>query len=172
MSTMMFRDMQRQTKTAFERRRFLGFLLVGAAVFAARQSLASTAPVEIKVYKDPACGCCSAWVKHIEANGFVALVENRADLVSLKHALGVPDDLGSCHTAVVEGYVLEGHVPAADVHRLLETRPAGIHGLAVSGMPLGSPGMEEPGGIRAAFTVIAFRNDGSRMLFARYPART
>lgn len=89
---------------------------------------------------------------------------------SLKRRLGVPDDLASCHTAEVEGYVVEGHVPAEDIVRLIEQRPAGVRGLAVPGMPIGSPGMEQ-GGRRDAFEVIAFRANGSREVFARYEAQ-
>jgi hypothetical protein len=95
-------------------------------------------------------------------------MRNEADMPGLKRRLGVPDDLVACHTAEVEGYVIEGHVPAAEVQRLLAERPSHIRGLAVPGMPLGSPGMEIPSGARHAHDVIAFHLDGGRSIFARY----
>jgi hypothetical protein len=105
------------------------------------------------VHKDPDCGCCAGWVRHLEAAGFTVTVEETADLEPLKKRLGVPDDLTACHTAEVDGYVLEGHVPAAAVRRLLERRPTAT-GLAVPGMPAGSPGME--GGVPQRYGVVLF----------------
>lgn len=96
----------------------------------------------VTVYKDPNCGCCEQWVAHVAAAGFRPAVNDVADMPGVKRRLGVPEALASCHTSVVEGYVLEGHVPAADVRRLLATRPRDVKGLAVPGMPHGSPGME------------------------------
>jgi len=107
----------------------------------------------IRVHKDPDCGCCAGWVRHLEAAGFTVTVEETADLEPLKKRLGVPDDLTACHTAEVDGYVLEGHVPAAAVRRLLERRPTAT-GLAVPGMPAGSPGME--GGVPQRYGVVLF----------------
>ncbi|RLP23107.1 DUF411 domain-containing protein [Mesorhizobium sp. YM1C-6-2] len=97
----------------------------------------------VSVTKDPSCGCCDGWVAHIEAAGFPVQVVESADMDSLKHRLGVPAGLASCHTAEVAGYVIEGHVPVAAIHRLLAQRP-GATGLAVPGMPAGSPGMDFP----------------------------
>ncbi|MEQ1618480.1 MAG: DUF411 domain-containing protein [Terricaulis sp.] len=101
---------------------------------------------------------------------FTTTVRNTPDMAAVKRRLGVPDDLASCHTGEVEGYVIEGHVPAADILRLLADRPRTISGLAVPGMPAGSPGMEA-GGRRDAFDVIAFSRSGARSVFVRYPAR-
>ena len=121
----------------------------------------------IDVYKTPTCGCCSKWVEHLRHEGFEVRTTDLADLAEIKASHGVPRQLESCHTALVAGYVLEGHVPGADVQRLLEERPA-IAGLAVPGMPIGSPGMEIPGSNAQPYDVIAFRNDGSRQVFATH----
>ena len=98
----------------------------------------------VSVSKDPSCGCCDGWVAHIEAAGFPVKVVESSDMDSLKQRLGVPAELASCHTAEVGGYVVEGHVPAAAIRRLLAERPDAT-GLAVPGMPAGSPGMDFPG---------------------------
>jgi len=100
---------------------------------------------------------------------FETTMRDAPDMPALKRRLGVPDDLASCHTARVEDYVIEGHVPSEDIVRLLEQRPVGVRGLAVPGMPIGSPGMEQSGGGRDAYDVIAFRADGGRETFAHYP---
>lgn len=101
---------------------------------------------------------------------FATTLTNDPDMQSVKRRLGVPADLASCHTAEVEGYTIEGHVPAADILRLLTERPVHIRGLAVPGMPIGSPGMEAPGVGNDAYQVIAFHRDGGRSVFATYPA--
>ena len=123
----------------FER---LGGVAVLAGVLLAAQPALSERP-NMKVYKSASCGCCVKWVDHLRENGFSVEVEVAADLGQLKRENGIPHRLGSCHTGFVGGYVVEGHVPASDVMRLLETRPS-IVGLAVPGMPIGSPGMEGP----------------------------
>jgi hypothetical protein len=115
---------------------------VGAGLSA--QQKAAAAPIPIKVYKTATCGCCAKWVDHLRANGFVADVTNLTDLKEIKAKYKVPPAAESCHTAIVNGYVVEGHVPASEVHKLLKQRPAAL-GLAVPGMPMGSPGMEGPG---------------------------
>lgn len=112
------------------------------------------APLAMRVTKDPNCGCCGAWIQHMKANGFTADIVDSDDMESVKTKLGVPEDLASCHTAEIDGYVLEGHVPAASVKRLLAERPA-ARGLAVPGMPVGSPGMEV-GGREETFEVVLF----------------
>jgi hypothetical protein len=121
--------------------------------------LGCTPPAEatpITVYKTPTCGCCTKWIDHLEASGFEVEAKDLPDLTALKAANGVPGAMASCHTAMVEGYVIEGHVPAADIRRLLAERPA-VAGLAVPGMPLGSPGMEHPDPRRhEAYDVFAF----------------
>ncbi|NIP82706.1 MAG: DUF411 domain-containing protein [Gemmatimonadetes bacterium] len=126
---------------------------------------------ELVVYKSPTCGCCSAWVDHMRASGYdvegVDLPQH-SELAARKDEHGVPDDLASCHTAVVDGYVIEGHVPAEVVARLLRERPD-IRGLAVPGMPIGSPGME--GANPEPYDVIAFDDDGTRSVYERVDPR-
>ena len=124
-------------------------------------------PTAITVYKDPSCGCCTKWVDHLRANGFAPEVHDRSDMDALKDSLGVPAKLRSCHTAIVEKYVVEGHVPAADLKRLLATKPAQTVGVAVPGMPAGSPGMEV--GTRVdRYDVVAFAPGGATRVFARH----
>lgn len=124
----------------------------------------------IQVYKTPTCGCCTKWIDSLRAAGFEVEATNMPDLSELKAANGVPPRLSSCHTALVEGYVIEGHVPAADLRRLLRERPA-VAGLAVPGMPLGSPGMEHPDRSRhEAYEVISFGADGQRVFSTHAPA--
>jgi hypothetical protein len=143
--------------------------LSGAVLLALRpaQSAAASKPMAITVYKDPSCGCCTKWVSHLQANGFAPEVHDRSDMNALKDSLGVPPALRSCHTAVAGKYVIEGHVPAADLTRLLAAKPAGTLGLAVPGMPVGSPGMEM-GDRRVAYDVVAFGPAGSTHVFAKH----
>ena len=128
---------------------------------------AMAAPTTITVYKDPSCGCCTKWVAHLRSAGLHPDVHDRADMDALKNSLGVPSALRSCHTAVAGRYVIEGHVPASDVKRLLTGAPKGILGIAVPDMRAGAPGMEVPG--RAdRYDVIAFAADGTTKLFAHH----
>jgi hypothetical protein len=122
------------------------------------------------MFRDPGCGCCKEWAAHArEGLKHPVIVREDEPMGAVKVRLGVPADLASCHTIVVDGYVIEGHVPAREVARLLKERPKGVKGLAVRGMPLGSPGMEA--GARAQpYQVIAF-GDGGRRVFASYPAK-
>lgn len=124
----------------------------------------------IHVVKDPGCPCCNAWIEHLRANGFPVSFEERSieSLDLYKREKGIPADMASCHTGTVEGYVLEGHVPAADIRRLLEERPEAV-GLAVPGMPYGSPGMG-PEAEREAYDVILIGKDGSSSTYTGYPA--
>jgi hypothetical protein len=149
----------------FDRRRML---LATAAMFAfgSAQARAAT-PLSIIVYKDPSCGCCTAWVDNLKGAGFKTMTEERSDMDVLKAQLGVPADLASCHTGVINGYVIEGHVPAADIKRLAASR-AKARGLAVPGMPVNSPGMEVPGAPNERYTVWLFQADGKRTAFARH----
>lgn len=124
------------------------------------------APVPITVYKTPTCGCCKEWVKHVEANGFKAKTHDLQSLDETKRSLGVPERLQTCHTAVVGKYVIEGHVPADLVSRLVKEKPANIIGLAVPGMPVGSPGMEV-GKQKQPYDVIAFTKDGKQSVYAK-----
>ncbi len=123
---------------------------------------------KITVYKDPNCGCCGNWIKHLEGAGFQVTAHNREDMGAVKAAHGVPEALHSCHTGLVDGYVIEGHVPAADIMRFLAERPKAqgpkALGLSVPGMPMGSPGMEY-GDERDAYDVILFAKDGKQTVF-------
>jgi hypothetical protein len=138
-----------------------GALLLGGIVAAQR-----TAGPTVEVFKSPTCGCCANWVKHLEANGFTTKVTDVDDMTQVKAKYGVPGRLQSCHTAVVNGYVLEGHVPAADVQRLLKERPS-VAGVAVPGMPIGSPGMEQ-GSIVQPYNVMTFDKQGQTSVFASH----
>ncbi len=153
---------------ALSRRKLLVLGAIGAAgsiaVAAPWLSAASAHPV-IDVSRSPSCGCCGDWITHMREAGFTINDRLIEDLAPLKAQLGVPADLQSCHTALVDGYAIEGHVPAQDVHRLLRERPAAA-GLAVAGMPLGSPGMEIDGR-QEPYEVILFTTSG-RSVFARH----
>ena len=138
-----------------------------ALVQAGCGTAAEQGPVAVAVFKDAACGCCSQWVEHLRANGFDPTATNVDDLDAVKDKYGVPRRAQSCHTAIVEGYVVEGHVPAADIRRLLKERPP-IAGLAVPAMPVGSPGMEVPGVTPQPYDVLALNKDGSTSVFASY----
>jgi hypothetical protein len=122
-------------------------------------------PPLVKVWKTPTCGCCGKWVKHMEAAGFRVEVINVGDVGPIRTANGVPPALASCHTALVGGYVIEGHVPASDVRRLLKEKP-GILGLAAPGMPAGSPGMDVPGS--PPYQVISIGKDGKTAVYATH----
>ena len=121
----------------------------------------------ITVYKDPSCGCCTKWVEHLRAAGLKPSVHDRSDMDALKDSLGVPVSLRSCHTAVAGKYVIEGHVPADDLKRLVARAPKGVLGIAVPDMPAGAPGMEMPGR-RDRYDVIAFSANGATSVFARH----
>lgn len=123
-----------------------------------------TVAADIVVYKSPTCGCCGKWVEHMEKAGFSVDVENMSDVAPIKRELGVPGRMQSCHTAEVGDYIVEGHVPADLVKRMLDEKPD-IRGLAVPGMPMGSPGMEGPR--KDPYNVIAIGNDGRLEVFAR-----
>lgn len=122
------------------------------------------------VYKTPYCGCCGVWIEHAEAAGIPVETVNVDDMGPTKQELGVPYGKGSCHTATIDGYFIEGHVPIADIRRLLEERPD-ARGLTLPGMPAGSPGMEMPDGSADAFTVELVARDGSTSQWAHHPAR-
>lgn len=126
---------------------------------------------QINVYKTSSCGCCVEWIAHLEKNGFDVVAHNVPKTGPYRLKYGVPPDMASCHTAVVEGYALEGHVPATEIRRLLTERPKAL-GLAVPGMPVGSPGMEVDGTRRDAFDVVLFGEEGSRKVYQHYDARS
>lgn len=137
-------------------------LLGAGAVLLARPALA-IGP-EMEVWKNRGCTCCTAWAEPFRAAGFSITMHEVDDLAAARAAAGVPADLTGCHTARIAGYTVEGHVPLEDVQRLLASRPP-ILGLAVPGMPMGSPGMEMPGMAAEAYQVLAFAADGSRYVF-------
>jgi hypothetical protein len=123
----------------------------------------------VEVWKSPTCGCCKDWMAHLDANGFAATAHDTGN-TAMRAQLGIPEELGSCHTARVGGYAIEGHVPAADIQRLLRDKPQGVIGLAVPGMPIGSPGMDGAayGGRRDRYQVLLVRQDGSHTVFATH----
>ena len=124
-----------------------------------------SAKAEITVYKSPRCGCCGGWVSHLRRNGYAVKVFHKDDLDAIKRKAGVTDNLASCHTAFVSSYAIEGHVPAASIDRLLAELPS-VRGLAVPGMPGGSPGMESAD--KEPYAVLAFDNKGRTQLYDRY----
>jgi hypothetical protein len=155
------------------------FLANAASVVALAALVSASAPVvrsenredsarspSITVFKDPNCGCCKSWVEHLRKHGFDVVVRDTSDVGGAERAGRVPEQLHSCHTAFVNGYVVEGHVPAADIQRLLTEKPK-VAGIAVAGMPAGSPGMEM-GGRVDHYEVVAFNRDGTTRTFARH----
>ncbi|HEX2460605.1 MAG TPA: DUF411 domain-containing protein [Vicinamibacterales bacterium] len=141
--------------------------LLGALVFSIGPARAQRPASTVQVYKSPTCGCCANWVKHLQQHGFRTQVTETDDVAAIKAQHRIPARAQSCHTAVVDGYVIEGHVPAADVQRLLKERPAVI-GLAVPGMPIGSPGMEVPNVKPQAYDVVTFDKQGQLKVFASH----
>lgn len=137
------------------------------AALAAGRVEAQGAPV-VEVWKSPTCGCCKDWIAHLEANGFRTMAHDVGN-TAMRERLGIAPEYGSCHTARVAGYAVEGHVPAADLHRLLRERPAAI-GLAVPRMPVGSPGMDGPvyGGRRDPYDVLLLKRGGGHQVYASY----
>ena len=133
------------------------------------RALAQGQNATVDVRKDAACGCCSKWVDHLRSQGFSVRATDMeiGKLNDLKTTRGIPQKLRSCHTALVGGYVIEGHVPAADVKRLLRERPP-IVGIAVPGMPAGSPGMEVASGLVQPYDVVAFAKDGATRVFVSH----
>ncbi|MRI31415.1 metal-binding protein [Endozoicomonas sp. OPT23] len=143
-------------------------LVLGAAfTLSSFNAVAEEVLPEVTVYKSPSCGCCTAWVKHMEENGFKVTSHNVQDVTRYKNAAGVPGNARSCHTAFVGDYAVEGHVPAEDVLKLLEDRPADVKGLAVPGMPMGSPGMDF-GPQKDEYKVISFTKDGKTSVYAQH----
>jgi hypothetical protein len=123
------------------------------------------APPSVTVFKDPNCGCCKEWVEHLRKHGFAVTAKDTSDINGPKRTARVPERLYSCHTAFVGGYVVEGHIPAADIQRLLAEKPK-VAGIAVPGMPAGSPGME--GNRKDKYDVMAFNRDGTTRVFASH----
>jgi len=138
------------------------WLLLATSGFLISQQQAMAA--DVVVYKSPTCGCCDAWVSHLEKNGFNVEVHNQRNMTPIKSRMGVPGHLQSCHTAMVDGYVIEGHVPAEDIVRLLKEKPK-VKGLSVPGMPMGSPGMEGPR--KDPYNVLTFQSDGKTSVYSK-----
>jgi len=139
-------------------------LLSLASVMTAAQKSNAAGPTVV-VSKDPNCDCCRAWAEHLRTSGFAVELRDVTDLGAVKTRLGVPSDLAACHTAEVGGYVIEGHVPASDVQRLLKERPK-IVGLAAPGMPPSAPGMDQPG--KTPYDVLAFDAKGNTTVWAKH----
>ena len=146
-----------------DRKQFL-YSILGTSLFAACGS--AQAGAHMVVYKTSTCGCCGNWVEHLKANGFDVDVREVNDIVTEGRRLGVPDNLRSCHTGSIAGYAIEGHVPAADIKRLLAEKPQ-AKGLAVPGMPVGSPGMEN-GSYVERYSVLLFSTDGTNEVYSTY----
>ncbi len=168
--------MARSAKT-MKRREVLKGLVAGATLSAGLLPLARAATpaakasatgTPIEVYKSPLCGCCDGWVAHLREHGFEVKVHDVEDTGVHRARLGMPERFGSCHTGVVGGYAIEGHVPAAEIRKLLAGKPKAV-GLAVPGMPVGSPGMEQ-GSRVDPYSVLLVRADGGASVFAHYPA--
>ena len=141
-------------------RALLSVFLLAAAFSAAAQTLPT-----VEMYKNPYCGCCGQWAEHMRKNGFQVVAHDVEDITAKRASLGMPASVGSCHTAKVGGYLLEGHVPAADVRRLLKEKPRAL-GLAVPGMPAGSPGMDIPNS--PPYETLLVAKDGGITVFARH----
>lgn len=152
-------------------RLFVGLLV--AAAMSGHSELHAQSPattkqssVAVTVYKDPNCGCCKEWIEHLRKHAFKVTAKDTSDVSGIKRSGRLPQQLASCHTAFVNGYVIEGHVPAEDIKRLLKEKPK-VAGLAVPGMPIGSPGMEV-GNRKDKYQVIAFNRDGTTSVFASH----
>lgn len=152
------------------RRQLLQWLALspGAGLLGGLSACQQTPPIyDLAVSRDVGCSCCHVWTEVMQASGrFRVSMTDAPDLPALKRKLGVPASLGACHTAIVQGYVIEGHVPAEDILRLLAEHPAGVRGIAVPGMPRGSPGMEQSNGVVDDFTVVAFDANGVQTDFS------
>jgi hypothetical protein len=151
----------------------LGFTLAGCARV---QEKAATNPSNhdnekdkaITVYKSPTCGCCTMWEDHLSKAGFKVTSQTTNNMAEIRRQFGVPEEMQSCHTAVIEGFVIEGHVPADDIKKLLETRPADVVGLTAPGMPPKSPGMQPEGEKPSGYDVLSFDRQGNAKVFASY----
>ena len=146
-----------------DRRTMIGLVLAAVPAAACAKPIKAA---ELKIYKSPYCGCCGAWVNHIKASGIPTVVQEMEDVAPVAKKLGVPDAVRSCHTAVIDGYFVEGHVPAPDIRKLLRERPK-ARGIAVPGMPIGSPGMEK-GERRDPYDTLLVMRDGSTRAFVKH----
>ena len=148
--------------------------VMSAAAATLLPAWASTAakaePPLVEVWKSPTCGCCGEWIKHLQAHGFATKTHLVPDTAPVRRRVGFDEKYGSCHTAMVGGYALEGHVPAREINRLLKEKPSGVVGIAVPGMPLGSPGMDLPsyGGRKMPYDVMLVKRDGTSSVYQSY----
>ena len=140
-------------------------LLAGSLSIQAEETVVDK---EMTVYRSPTCGCCGKWIEHAKQNHFKINDIVSDDMAAIKQKFGVPEKMASCHTAIVDGYVIEGHVPAADIEKLLQTKPK-VVGIAAPGMPMGSPGMEM-GGRQADYDVMSFDSAGNYQVFSEHKA--
>ena len=154
--------------TSTERRLARRALLTGAAAWALTAAAGAAPGLDIQVWKDPNCGCCKDWIRHLEAHGLLVSVSDSGN-IGARRRLGIAEKYGSCHTARVGGYAIEGHVPAREILRLLKERPQAL-GLAVPGMPVGSPGMDGPvyGDRKDPYDVLLLAMDGSAGVYQTY----
>jgi len=143
----------------------LKFFLLASVFIVPAVSYAEQTLPQITVYKSPTCGCCKKWIKHLEQNGFDVQAHNSRDMFSVKQQMGITRDIQSCHTGEVNGYFIEGHVPADDIKRLIKEKPKAA-GLTVPGMPMGSPGME--GNRKDAYSVLLISGDGKQEVFSKH----
>jgi len=144
--------------------------MVFLAMLALPLGLSSTqaSAEEITMYKSPSCGCCTGWADTLKTSGFTVVEKKSDDMDVIKQKYGISDKLASCHTALIDGYIIEGHVPAADVQRLLKEKPAGVVGLTAPGMPQQSPGMQPDMLEPKNYDVLAFDKDGNTTVFSHY----
>ena len=159
-----FNDHTMKTNSSTSRRE----LLMALALLPLARLAHGAPPTEVQVWKEPTCGCCGDWIKHMEANGFKVFV-NLGGTNAARARLGIPQNMASCHTALVGGYAIEGHVPAREVRRLLKEKPAAI-GLSAPGMPIGSPGMDTPAynGKKNPYSVMLIAKNGSATVYQKY----
>ena len=130
-------------------------------------TVSALAESEVTVYKSPTCGCCKKWISHLEDNGFRVKAVDMNSVMPIKRQYGIGNSTASCHTALIDGYVIEGHVPASDIKRLLKDKPGHIRGLAVPGMPVGSPGMEQ-GARKDPYAVLSIDKTGRTEVYSRH----
>lgn len=164
-ATLRIRTINRESNVTMKSKLFMPMIL--AAMLGQPLAAAAKAPV-VQVYKTPTCGCCSQWVSHLEDNGFTVQAHDVPSTADYRQKAGIPVNMGSCHTATVGGYAIEGHVPAADIKRLLKEKPAAV-GLAVPGMPMGSPGMEAAHS--DAYAVVLIQKNGLHKTYRQYEAK-
>lgn len=166
----MIKPIQQQRRTLI--RVLLITAFAGGLPYSASQSAESVGPKSIiEIWKSPTCGCCSDWIKHLEANGFRMRAYDQGNTAK-RREVGMPAHYGSCHTALIDGYVIEGHVPAREIKRLLRERPKAL-GLAVPEMPIGTPGMDGPeyGGQLDPYNVLLIGNDGAAQIYRAYTTK-